>query len=163
MSGRGEREADMSRGIRWLAAVILVGGLSVSGCSSGGGYSEIGGDPASVVPIDGPGGLHSMQLSPDAADRIGLKTDKVRPLAGDGHAGGARLLVVDVAAVLYDQDGATWVYGETEPLTFQRMPVVVSRVDGNLAVLLSGPAAGTAVATLGAAELRGSEDGVPGE
>jgi hypothetical protein len=155
----------MSRRGRWLAAVIavgMVGGISVSGCGRGGGDSEIGGDPASVAAIDGPGGLHSIQLSPDAASRIGLKTDKVRPLAA-GQVGGAGLLVVDMAAVLYDQDGATWVYGQTEPLTFQRMPVVVSRVDGNLAVLLSGPPVGTAVATLGAAELRGSEDGVPGE
>jgi hypothetical protein len=153
----------MSRRIRWLIAVILVGGISVSGCSGGAGDSEIGGDPALVVAIDGPGGLHSIQLSPDAAARIGLETDIVRPLSADRQLGGPGLLVVDMAAVLYDQNGATWVYGQTETLTFQRMSVVVSRVDGNLAVLLSGPPVGTAVATLGAAELRGSEDGVPGE
>ncbi|MCW2645508.1 MAG: hypothetical protein QOF87_1001 [Pseudonocardiales bacterium] len=153
----------MSRRICFLAAVILVGGISVSGCSRGAEEAGVGGDPASVAAIDGPGGLHRVQLSADAAARIGLKTDTVRRLSADRQVGGAGLLVVDMAAVLYDQDGATWVYGQTEPLTFQRMPVVVSRVDGTLAVLLSGPPVGTAVATLGAAELRGSEDGVPGE
>jgi hypothetical protein len=159
MSTHEEKEAVMSRRIRWVAAAVAVGmvaSISVTGCSKAAGEGEIGADPATVESVDGPGDLHSIKLSQDAAERIGLKTDKVVP-------GGAGQLTIDIAAVLYDQDGATWVYGQTELLTFQRMPVVVSRVDGNRAVLESGPPVGTAVATLGAAELRGSEDGVPGE
>lgn len=153
----------MSRRICCFVAALLVCGLSLTGCGRGGEVGEIGGDPASVSAIDGPGALHRIQLSEDAASRIGLKTESVRALGVNEQGVASTELTVPIAAVLYDADGKTWVYGETEPRTFQRMPVVVSRVDGELAVLTSGPAAGTEVATLGAAELRGSEDGVPGE
>jgi hypothetical protein len=150
----------MSR--RWIAAALLLATVGVAGGCSRGGAAEvdIGGDPASVTALQGPGKLHRIELNADAASRIGLRTDTVRALpAGKG---GARL-AVDIAAVLYDQDGATWVYAVIAPLTFQRAPVTVSGMTGQLAILSAGPAVGTAVATQGAAELRGSEDGVPGE
>jgi hypothetical protein len=81
----------------------------------------------------------------------------VRALSSD------KQLAVALGAVLYDKDGATWVYVRTAPLTFQRQQVVISRVAGDVAVLRSGPSAGTAVANIGVAELRGAEDGVSGE
>ena len=188
----------MSRRIRWFAVLLLVCGVS-AGCARSAATEEIGGDPAVVTPVKGPGNLHRIQLSADGAKRIGLQTDTVRTvpataqeLAANAQKGGAGTqrvpasaqkggagtqkvpasaqkggagtqLVVANAAVLYDQDGATWVYAETGPLTFRRVRVTISGTNGDLAILSSGPAVGTTVATVGAAELRGSEDGVPGE
>ena len=67
------------------------------------------------------------------------------------------------AALLYDADGRSWAYTNPTPLTFVREPVTVDRVDGDRAYLRSGPAPGTAVVTVGAAELLGVEYGVDGE
>jgi hypothetical protein len=148
----------MSHRNRWFAALLLCAGISVSGCTSGSASSEsAGAEPATVTAVDGSDGLNSVQLTADAAERIGLTTDTVRALPP------SKQLAVALGAVLYDQDGATWVFVQTAPLTFQRQRVAVSRVDGAVAVLQSGPATGTAVANVGVAELHGAEDGVPGE
>jgi hypothetical protein len=148
----------MSHRNRWLAAALLFAGISVSGCTSGTANSESAGEePATVTAIEGSAELHQIQLTADAAARIGLTTDTVRTLPSN------KQLAVALGAVLYDQDGATWVYVRTGTLTFQRQQVAISRVTGDVAVLQSGPAPGTAVANVGVAELRGAEDGVPGE
>lgn len=68
--------------------------------------------------------------------------------------------VIPYAAVIYDPQGATWVYTNPEPLTFVRHSIVVDYIEGELAILLEGPSAGTAVVTVGAAELFGTETGV---
>jgi hypothetical protein len=142
----------------WFAAVLLLAGISVAGCRSGSASSGSAAEkPASVTAIDGSDQLHRIQLTADAAERIGLTTDTVRTLPSN------KQLVVAVGAVLYDKDGATWVYVRTGPLTFQREQVAISRITGDVAVLQSGPAPGTDVANLGVAELRGAEEGVPGE
>lgn len=141
-----------------LIGVALLIALSATACSSAGGStgSRLAEDPAKVVAVPGHADLRSVELTADAAQRIGLSTEAVR---SDGPAA----LSVPLAAVIYDEHGGTWVYLETAALTFERAPVVVTRVDGDRAVLSSGPAAGKQVATVGAAELRGSEYGVPGE
>ena len=68
-----------------------------------------------------------------------------------------------LAAVLYDKNGDSWVYTNPSPLTYVRQPVVIDHVDGDSAVLRSGPPAGTAVVTVGGAELLGTEYVVEGE
>jgi hypothetical protein len=77
-------------------------------------------------------------------------------LSGDG---GPRK-VVPYAAVLYGVNGETWVYTNPKPLVFVRSPITVDYIEGDLAVLSEGPEIGTAVVTLGAAELFGTETGV---
>jgi hypothetical protein len=67
--------------------------------------------------------------------------------------------VVPHAAVVYDAKGKTWVYVNTDPLVFVRQPITIDYIQGDLAVLSDGPAAGTAVVTVGAAELLGTEFG----
>jgi len=64
---------------------------------------------------------------------------------------------VPYSALLYDQQGATWVYATTAPLTFQRAPVEVATIDGDDVVLARGVAPGTQIATVGVAELYGTE------
>jgi hypothetical protein len=68
-----------------------------------------------------------------------------------------------MAALVYDDSGDIWVYTVTRPLTYMRQRVAVARIEGDLAVLESGPAPGTAVVTVGVAELLGSEYGVEGQ
>jgi hypothetical protein len=68
--------------------------------------------------------------------------------------------VVPYAAVLYGVHGETWVYSNPEPLVYVRQPIVVDYIEGDLAYLLEGPETGTAVVTVGAAELFGTETGV---
>jgi len=155
----------MFRYNRWIIGALLIGGV-IFAASTRGVATEvaIGRDPAVVTPVAGAGNLHRITLNVDAASRIGLETDTVRELSSTPpKVGGVPLTTVNFAAVLYDKNGATWVYAETAKLIFQRKPVTVVRVDGDRAVLSSGPTVGSAVATVGAAELRGSEDGVPGE
>jgi hypothetical protein len=62
--------------------------------------------------------------------------------------------------VLYDAAGDTWTFTNPEPLVFVRQRISVTYIDGNRAVLADGPAPGTPVVTVGAAELYGAELGV---
>ena len=73
---------------------------------------------------------------------------------------GAQRKVIPYGAVIYDLYGETWVYTNPEPLVFVRHPIRVDYIEGDLAVLWEGPPAGTAVATVGVAELFGTEFGV---
>ena len=89
-------------------------------------------------------------------DRI--KTSTVREVERFG--GDTARKVVDYAAVVYEPKGDTAVYTNPEPLVFVRKPVKVEYIDGDVAVLADGPPAGTAVVTVGTAELLGMEFGV---
>lgn len=64
---------------------------------------------------------------------------------------------VPYSAVYYDTKGTPWVYVNSKPLTYERQRIAVHRVVGNVAVLSEGPEVGTAVVTVGAALLYGTE------
>jgi hypothetical protein len=68
--------------------------------------------------------------------------------------------VIPYAAVVYDVKGGSWVYTQAAPLNFVRHQVSVDYIDDDEVVLSKGPPAGTAVVTVGVAELFGSEFGV---
>ena len=91
-------------------------------------------------------------------DRIGIKTSTVREVARFG--GDTTRRVVDYSAVVYEPKGDTAVYTNPEPLVFVRKPVKVEYIEGDVAVLSDGPPVGTAVVTVGTAELLGMEFGV---
>ena len=65
--------------------------------------------------------------------------------------------VVPYNALYYDSKGQTWVYVNPQPLTYERQRVSVQRVVGQQAVISDGPPVGTAVVTVGAALLYGTE------
>lgn len=65
--------------------------------------------------------------------------------------------VVPYSALIYDRDGQTWVYTSPTPRTFVRHKVEVDHIDGDVAVLNDGPPADTVVASVGVAELYGTE------
>jgi hypothetical protein len=64
---------------------------------------------------------------------------------------------VPYGAIMYDKKGATWTFTNPEPLVYVRHAVSVESIDGQRVVLAEGPPTGTAVVTVGAAELMGAE------
>jgi hypothetical protein len=133
---------------RLLAGLLAVAAIGLSGCVST--QADTGGNadqPATVQPVPGTS-LHKVVLIHEAVSRLGIKTE---PVTAKG---------IPLAAVVYDKDGATWAYTNPEPDTYVRQAVALGAVDGDLAALQNGPAAGVAVVTVGAAELLGAEFGV---
>ena len=114
---------------------------------------EAGAAPAKVEPVAGTD-LARVTLTADAAERIQLQTGTVVAGGSDAET------IIPYAAVFYGPTGETWAYVSPAPLTFVRESITVARIDGDRAVLSDGPAPGTAVVTVGAAELFGSEIGL---
>lgn len=91
----------------------------------------------------------------DGAFRPGQRVGVRVPLGGPSRA-----LVVPRASVLHDAQGGSWVYEARQATVFVRRRVSVVDMVGAYAVIAAGPAVGTRVVTLGAAELFGTEFGV---
>lgn len=154
----------MQKRTRWNVGLLMVGLVMVTGlltaCSqtSARTTSEKS-QPARVEQIEGTD-FSRVSLSAKAAERLDIQSAPVREaeVARKGSAGGAMLRkVIPYAAVLYDVNGHAFVYTNPEPLTFVRAPISVDYIEGDLAVLLDGPPSGSAVVTVGAAELYGTE------
>jgi hypothetical protein len=75
----------------------------------------------------------------------------------DGNESNGSQRVVPYGAVYYDAHGNAWVYVNTKPLVFERRPIIVERVVGDIAFLSEGPPVDTPVVTVGAAMLYGTE------
>ena len=71
----------------------------------------------------------------------------------------AESLVVPWSAVVLDIHGGAWVYERTGDRIYSRKRVVVRHVTDNIAVLDSGPAIGSIIVSVGAAELFGTDAG----
>jgi hypothetical protein len=133
-----------------LVASFAIGGGIVAGCAS----------PASAPAEEAihieklESGLPRLTLSAKAAERLAVETVAVEET-------GTRK-VIPYAAVIYDAQGLTWAYAAVEALTFERAEIVVDEIVGDEAILSGGPAAGTEVVIVGAAELYGAETGVGG-
>jgi multidrug efflux pump subunit AcrA (membrane-fusion protein) len=134
---------------RWLIGLMVIAGLQLSAC--GNKPEQEPPEPARVE-VNG-SGLARVTLSEEGVRRIGLKTDSVRKV-GDGK------LEIPYAAILYEPNGDTYAFTESEPLTFVRRPITVASIAGKSAVLSDGPPPGTKVVTVGASELYGAETGV---
>jgi hypothetical protein len=141
----------MKRTNRWIVLVVAVAGLGASACS-GSPVADPTPGPAAVEPIEGTD-LVRVTLSEQAVARVGIKTAPVT-------AADAGQTIVPTAAVLYDVHGATWVYTNTEGRSYQRASITVAGIKGDEARLSAGPSPGTAVVTVGVAELFGTETGV---
>ncbi|HEY4027351.1 MAG TPA: hypothetical protein VGO86_13055 [Candidatus Dormibacteraeota bacterium] len=142
---------------KWLIVGVLAAGAVLTGCGTP--AESAPEKPARVVPVQGTS-LSRVVLTPKAAERVGLMTAPVQTLSTPGA--GPASSTVPLAAVVYLADGTTWVYTVPEPLTYVRQSVTIAGVAGDVAVLKAGPAPGTQVVTVGAAELLGSEYGVAG-
>jgi hypothetical protein len=137
---------------RWTVVVPICAILFLPGCRDVPTEEvEVGYEPVIVEEIKG-SDLSRVELTEDAARRIGLETVPTT-------ARGGRTMVPE-SAIWVDVDGDAWVYTNPETLVFVRAQVVVSRYDDGLAYLSDGPAPGTEVASVGVPELIGSEFGI---
>jgi hypothetical protein len=131
-----------------MAAVLLA--IGTTGCAKS---SEFDSEPpADAAKVDNVKGVEQVTLSPEGVRRLGIETGSV------GRAGGKK--VIPYASVLYAADGSTFTFVSPKPRVYHEAKIVVDRIDGNRAILKSGPAAGTAVVTVGSAELIGTAHGV---
>jgi hypothetical protein len=117
-----------------LALGLLAAVLIMAGCTPGQTDSARNGERDKPAEVERIEGtdLSRVVLNQRAANRVGLKSEPVRQVSTPGASEPSP--AVPVAALVY----------------------------GDLALLESGPAPGTAVVTVGAAELLGSEYGVEG-
>jgi hypothetical protein len=143
---------------RWLAILgLLIAIPQLSACTQTSAEGSTGGaEPAKVEHVEGSEDVSRLTLTPKAVERLGIKTT---PLS-EATVAGKKRKVVPYGAVLYGADGKTSVYASSAPNTYVREPITVDFIEGDRAVLSAGPAAGTAIVTVGAAELYGTETGV---
>jgi hypothetical protein len=144
-----------------MAAILIAACLCLAGCATASSKSaDSAGDAAKVDSI-GDTGLKRVTLAQAAADRLAIQTTVVAEtkVATSSGTKVARQ-VVPYPAVLYDVNGAAWVYTVPEPLVYVRHPVTVDYVEGDRAFLSKGPPRGTEIVTVGVAELYGIEVGV---
>ncbi len=137
-----------------ILCVLIVGLVSLSACSDTA-SEDAGGDPAAEVEDIQGSELKRVTLTKEAADRIDLKTEKVKKVSAG--------LEIPYGAVLYDPDGTTWAFVKVKGLSFERKSITVANIVGNVASLTKGPDEGAEVVTLGAAQLYGAEIGVGDE
>jgi hypothetical protein len=147
----------MQRTRRWLVlAWLLAAGLQLSACTQQAAEADgATSEPATVEHVAG-SDVSRLTLTARAVERLGIKTAPVRRATVEGQA----RTVVPYGAVLYDATGTTWVYVTREPRSYLREQIVVDDIEDGQAVLTDGPAVGTAVVSVGAAELYGTEFGV---
>ena len=136
---------------RWFFVGLAVAALALGGCNSA---STSAPKVEAITIEEHESGLKILTLSEKAAERLGVVT---APVAGSGSG-----MTIPYAAVVYDAQGATWAYVNSQPLVYMREAITVEEIDGDVARLSAGPASGTPVVTTGAAELYGAEIGVGG-
>jgi hypothetical protein len=140
-----------------LMAGLVIGAAAIlAGCAAA---TPDETPPALIKPVAG-SQIPQLQLTERAVQRLGIVTQPVRPTTTAGQPAHE---VIPYSAVVYDHDGSTWTYVNTAARTYEREPITVTGIDGQVALLSAGPVAGTPVVTVGAAELLGTEYNISGE
>jgi hypothetical protein len=134
-----------------ILAALLLGACSQTQAADA--ASKV--QPAVVEAIEGTE-LNRLTLTEKAAERLDLQTAQV----SEEQVDGTQRLVVPYSAVIYDLEGKTWIYISPSPLTYVREPVTVDYIEGDMVVLVDGPASGTEVVTVGVPELYGADTGI---
>jgi hypothetical protein len=142
---------------RWIAILgLLIAFPQLSACSQTSAEATGGEEPATVEQVQGSEDVSRLTLTPKAVERLAIQTAPVRAET----VAGKRRKVVPYGAVLYLADGKTSVYVTSAPNVYVREPITVALIEGDRAILSAGPAVGTVVVSVGAAELYGTETGV---
>jgi hypothetical protein len=139
-----------------VAGLVIGAAAILAGCATA---TPAEAPPAVIKPVAG-SQIPQLQLTERAVQRLGIVTQPVRQAA---TAGQPAREVIPYSAVVYDTDGSTWTYVNTATDVYQRKPITVNQIDGEVALLSAGPPAGTQVVTVGAAELLGTEYNISGE
>ncbi len=144
----------MNQKFSWMVVTLLSAGLLLTSCKSAKdaapGPAEAG--PAKVEHLEGKD-ITRVTLSEDASKRLDVKMGAVQEITVDG----AKRKAIPYASVLYDVQGNTWTYVNTEALVFVRRSIKVDFIRGDNVILAEDMPIGTAVVTVGATELYGSE------
>jgi len=139
-----------------VAGLVIGAAAILAGCATA---TPAETPPALIKPVAG-SQIPQLQLTERAVQRLGIVTQPVRPTT---TASQPAREIIPYSAVVYDTDGSTWAYVNTAARTYERKPITVTEIDGEIAQLSAGPAAGTPVVTVGAAELLGTEYDISGE
>ena len=99
--------------------------------------------------------IHKVSWTKKAAERTGLETGEVTQQKGSRDE--EQKLAVPYSSILYTPEGKTWVYTVPQEREFVRHEIEVDYIEGQLVYLDDGPPVGTTVATVGVAEIYGSE------
>jgi hypothetical protein len=145
----------MRRSNLWMLMMLILAGLQLAACGQTPAATSTKIQPAKVEKIDG-SEFNRVVLTEKAAQRLAIQTAPVR----EEQVKGTQRKVIPYAAVVYGLKGETWTYTNPAPLTFVRQPITIDYIEGDMTVLLDGPAAGTAVVTVGVAELYGTDTGI---
>lgn len=137
---------ESQRALRAGAAFVMVG-LALAGCKEVP-SNLVKSEPYELEAIKGTD-LNRVKLSDKTAARIDLQTVRVRPYG--------KQKMVPHTALIYNPNGQVFVYTKPELRTYVRAPVTVVRAVGDRVVLSKGPPVGTAIVTVGAAELLATE------
>jgi hypothetical protein len=148
------------RGLAASIAALAVMTLGASGCSEAGASNEENPETAVTVETAGEGQPAHITVSERAEQRLGIRTEPVRPISA--HPNGAAEMI-SYSAVVYDADGKSWAFSAPAPRTYIRVPIEISSITGEIVQLKSGPPVGTQVVVVGAPELVGAEAGISGE
>lgn len=135
----------------WFAVVLYIVALPLVACSQTPATTEEI-KPVTIEHLTGAEPTR-VTLTEEAANRLDIQIAKV----GDAAVNGTQRRVIPYAAIVYDAQGNTWIYTNPAPLTFFRHSIAVDSISGDQAVLSDGPDSGTAIVTVGAEELFGSE------
>ena len=138
-----------------VAGLVIGATAILAGCATA---APAQAPPALIKPVAG-SQIPQLQLTERAIQRLGIVTQPVRQTT----TGQPAQEVIPYSAVVYDNDGSTWTYVNIAARTYEREPVTVTRIDGEVALLSAGPPDGTPVVTVGAAELLGTEYNISGE
>lgn len=150
--GPARRGGDAARRLGAAAAAVVVA-VALGACSNSG--EEDTAEEHAPSTLTQVGDVMQVTLTEDAAGRLEVETARTRSMAGQ--------TVVPYAALIYDGDGASWVYTVAEPLSYLRKPVVIDSIEGDQVRLSSGLPPGVDVLTVGASEVYGSELGIEGD
>ena len=141
----------MQQHSRWIIALLVAAAIPLAACDSKASKvrDETASAPPATVKPSEEEGISRITLTEQAAKRIGIQVVETKAAAQG--------VEMPYSALLYEASGGEWVYTNPEPLVYKRASVKVDRIDGNRMYLSKGPATGTKVVTVGAAELFGTE------
>jgi hypothetical protein len=137
-----------------MMVMLVAIGLSLAGCGQQKAAEKY--HPARLEDTDQKD-VKRVILDAKAASRTGIETAVVREQEFTVAGTSAMRKVIPYGALMYDKKGHGWTYTSPQELVYVRQPVVVERVIGNDVILAEGPATGTVIVTVGAAELMGAE------
>jgi hypothetical protein len=139
---------------RWFTVGLLAAVPVVSGCDKQAAATVKQEHPSTVEKTETEG-ISRVTFTDHAMQRVDVKTAAVTEEKSPRTQ--ATQMAIPYSALLYDMHGNTWVYTSPKPNVFVRAPIEVDYILNDIVYLKSGPDPGTSVASVGVAELYGTE------